>query len=190
MIRYIKDNPRRLWLKRANPDLFRIHQQTPIAGVSCTTLGNMFLYEYPLKAPLQCSRTLTQTEIDTRKNECISQAAKGTVFVSPAISEGEKQICRALREAGFPIIILLNDGFPTPDSPHYRFYKPSGVYFEACTAGKLLLIEPAAELFDRPDIESEVYAKTGIRDLPHNTKRYRFVALNALAQQVASYILT
>ena len=189
MIRYIKDNPRRLWLKRANPDLFRIHQQTPIAGVSCTTLGNMFLYEHPLKAPLQCSRTLTQTKIDTRKNECLSQAANGTIFVCPAISEGEKQICRALREAGYPLIILLESGFPSPDSPHYRFYKPSGVYFEACAAGKLLLIEPAAELFDRPDIESEVYAKTGIRDLPHNTKRYRFVALNALAADIASYIL-
>ena len=69
----------RLWLKRANPDLFRIHQQTQLAGIPCTTLGNMFLYEYPLKAPLQCSRDLTQTEIDTRKNECLTQAANGIV---------------------------------------------------------------------------------------------------------------
>lgn len=189
MIRYIKDNPRRLWLKRANPDLFRIHQQTPIAGVTCTTLGNMFLYEHPLKAPLQCSRTLTQTEIDTRKNECLAQAANGTVFVSPAVSEGEKQICRALREAGYPLIILLENGFPSPDSPHYRYFKPSGVYFEACAAGKLLLIEPSPALFDRPDIEAAVYAKTGIPDLPHDAKRYRFVALNALAADIASYIL-
>ena len=189
MIRYIKDNPRRLWLKRANPDLFRIHQQTPIAGVSCTTLGNMFLYEHPLKAPLQCSRTLTQAEIDTRRNECLQEAANGTVFVSPAISEGEKQICRALREAGYPLIILLESGFPSPDSPHYRYFKPSGVYFEACAAGKLLLIEPSNSLFDRPDIEAAVYAKTGIPDLPHDAKRYRFVALNALAAEIASYIL-
>ena len=184
MIHYIKDNPRRLWLKRANPDLFRIHQQIPVAGVPCTTLGNMFLLERPQRAPLQCSRTLTQTEIDTLKDECLSNAANGTIYVCPAVSEGEKQICRALREAGYPLVILLNEGFPSPDSPHYRFYKPSGVYFEACAAGKLLLIEPSNALFDRPDIEAAVYAKTGIPDLPHTSKRYRFVALNTLAECV------
>ena len=28
MIDYVKDNPRRLWLKRHNPDLFRLHRHT------------------------------------------------------------------------------------------------------------------------------------------------------------------
>ena len=185
LIHYIKDNPRRLWLKRANPDLFRIHQQTPIAGVTCTTLGNMFLYEYPQRAALHCSRTLTQAEIDTLREECLSQAANGTVYVSPAISVGEKQVSRALREAGFPIIILLNDGFPATESPHYQYYKPKGVYFEACAEGNLLLVEPNPELFELPDIETQVYAKTG--SIPHNSKRYRFVALNALAEKIASH---
>ena len=185
MIHYIKDNPRRLWLKRANPDLFRIHQQTPIAGVPCTTLGNMFLYENPFKAPLHCSRTLTQAEIDALKKDCLDQAANGTIFVSPAVSEGEKQVCRALREAGFPLIILLNDGFPSPDSPHYKYYKPSGIYFETCAAGNLLLVEPSPELFELPEIEAKVYTKTG--PIPHHTKRYRFLALNALADKIGSY---
>ena len=187
MIRYIKDNPRRLWLKRHNPDLFRIHQRTPISGIPCTTLGNMFLYENPFKASLHCSRDLTQTEIDTLKQDCLSLAAHGIIFVSPAVSEGEKQTCRALREAGYPLIILLNEGFPAPDSPHYKYYKPSGVYFEACAAGNLLLIEPSAELFDLPDIETKVFAKTG--PIPHTAKRYRFLALNALADKIGLNIL-
>ena len=187
MIHYIKDNPRRLWLKRANPDLFRIHQQTPITGIPCTTLGNMFLYEKPFKAPLHCSRDLTQTEIDSLKNDCLNMASHGIVFVSPAVAEGEKQICRALREAGYPLIILLNEGFPSTESPHYKYYKPSGVYFEACAAGNLLLVEPSAELFDLSEIEAKVYAKTG--PIPHQTKRYRFLALNALADKIASYII-
>lgn len=185
MIHYIKDNPRRLWLKRANPDLFRIHQQTPISGTACTTLGNMFLAESPLLEALHCSRSLTLAEVDTLHNDCLTKATNGTVFVSPAISEGEKKICRALREAGFPLIILLNEGFPSSDSPHYRFYKPKGVYFEACAAGKLLLIEPSEALFNRHDIEASVYAKTG--PIPHTTKRYRFLALNVLAEQMASH---
>ena len=185
MARYIKDNPRRLALKRANPDLFRIHQQTPISGVMCTTLGNMFLAEHPMREALHCSRSLTQAEIDSLKGKCLSNAANGTIYISPAISEGDKQICLALREAGYPLIIILSEGFPEPDSPHYRFYKPSGVYFEACAAGQLLLIEPDAALFERKDIEEKVYTKTGIRDLPHNAKRYRFVAQNAIADLIA-----
>ncbi|MBR6017540.1 MAG: hypothetical protein IK073_02835 [Paludibacteraceae bacterium] len=183
MIHYIKDNPRRLWLKRANPDLFRIHRQTPIAGIPCTTLGNIFLAENPLREALHCSRTLTKAEIDQLKAECLMQAANGTIFISPAVSEGEKQICRTLREAGYPLIIVLSEGFPKPDSPHYKYYKPSGVYFEACSAGRLLLIEPDAALFERKDIETAVYAKTG--PIPHETKRYRFVAQNAIAELIS-----
>lgn len=184
MIHYIKDNPRRLWLKRATPDLFRIHQRTPVGGVLCTTLGNMFLAENPMREALHCSRSLSQTEIDSLKEQCLMHAANGTIYVSPAISKGEKQICRALREAGYPLIIILFEGFPAPDSPHYKYYKPSGVYFEACAAGQLLLIQPDATLFDRKDIESHVYAKTG--PIPHQTKRYRFVAQNAIADLISN----
>lgn len=184
MIHYIKDNPRRLWLKRANPDLFRIHQQTSVGGVLCTTLGNMFLAENPMREALHCSRSLTQAEIDRLKEECLIKAANGIIYISPAVAEGEKQICRALREAGYPLIILLSEGFPAPDSPHYKYYKPSGVYFEACAMGRLLLIEPDVALFERKDIEEKVYAQTG--PIPHTTKRYRFLAQNAIAELISN----
>ena len=75
--------------------------------------------------------------------------------------------------------ILLTEGFPAPDNPHYKYFKPQGVYFEACAAGKLLLIEPAAEMFERAETEAAVYAKTGIHDLPHTAQRYRFLALSS-----------
>ena len=184
LIRYIKANPRRLALKRAKPELFRIRQEQRFGTIVCTALGNMFLAEHPQREVLQCSRRLTQEEIDVRREECLRAAANGTVYVSAAISEGEKQISRALREAGYEMIILLTEGFPAPDSPHYAYFKPQGVYFEACAAGKLLLIEPAAEMFDRPETEAAVYAKTGIRDLPHSAQRYRFLALNAMAAEL------
>lgn len=186
MIQYVKANPRRLWLKRENPDLFRIRQQTQIAGVSCATLGNMFLAERPFRTVLQCSRKLTQAEIDTRKNECLEDAANGTVFITAAISEGEKQIARALREAGYPLIILLEKGFPKPDDPHYLFFKPSGIYFEACAAGNLLLVEPHPDLFEQPEVVAQTTAKAG--DIPHDTLRYRFVALNIIASRLLSSV--
>ena len=183
MARYIADNPRRLSLKRANPDLFRIRQDMRIGETSYAALGNIFLADHPQREALQCSRALTQAEIDALKDKCLNEAANGTVYVSAAISEGEKQICKALREAGCPLVVLLAEGFPEPDSPHYRYFKPQGVYFEACAAGKLLLLEPAAEAFERTDIEAKVFAKTGA--IPHESKRYRFVALNQMAEEIA-----
>jgi len=185
MKRYIQDNPRRLALKRANPNLFRIRQSLRMGRSLYVGLGNIFLAEHPLREALHCSRTLTQAEIDALRDECLAKAANGTIFISPAISEGEKQITRALREAGYPLIILLLDGFPEPDSPHYRYFKPSGVYFEACAAGKLLLLQPDHELLNREDIAAKVIAKTG--DIPHDSKRYRFVAMNALADEISDY---
>jgi hypothetical protein len=64
-----------------------------------------------------------------------------------------------LREAGFPLIVLLSGGFPTPDDPHYQYYKPNGVYFEACAEGRLLLIEPDKSLSEQPEIAEQVVAK-------------------------------
>ena len=184
MAAYIKDNPRRLALKRANPELFRIRQEQRFGAIVCSALGNIFLAEHPQREVLQCSRKMTQAEIDAKREECLRAAANGTVYVSAAISEGEKQISRALREAGYEMIILLTEGFPAADSPHYKYFKPQGVYFETCAAGKLLLIEPAAEMFERAETEAAVYAKTGIHDLPHTTQRYRFLALNAMAEEL------
>ena len=183
-IRYVLDNPRRAILKRANPVLFKLHQRVQVAGFECTTLGNQFLLDFPMKEMLQCSRRLTRTEIDQKKEQCLIEAERGTVFVSAGISEGEKQICRALREAGFPLIILLKDGFPKETDPHYKYFKPQGVYFDSCAAGRLLLIEPNDELYENQDIEKQVFGKTGI--LPHDTLRYRFLALNAMIQRILS----
>lgn len=182
LVRYIQDNPRRLALKRANKDLFRIRQNQLIGTIQCTVLGNIFLIEHPLRQVLQCSRRLTQEQIDNLKADCLREAADGTIYVTAAISEGEKQIARALREAGFPLIILLEKGFPAPDDPHYSYFKPQGVYFEACAAGKLLLIEPHRNLLDREDIAIKTEAKVG--HIPHDSQRYRFVAMNILAEDI------
>lgn len=181
---YIKDNPRRLALKRANKELFKIHQNVCLGDIPCTTLGNIFLGDYPVRQVIQCSRRLTQEQIDEQKAQCMTLAEQGVVHITAAISEGEKQIARALRESGYPLIILLQEGFPKPDSPHYRYFKPQGVYFEACAAGKLLLVEPHIEVLERADIVARTIAKIG--NIPHNTQRYRFVAMNMIAEAIAT----
>ena len=183
MKRYILDNPRRLALKRANKELFTIHQEIRLGNYPCVAMGNIFLADYPLKQVVKCSRRLTQTEIDELKAECLEQAQQGVVHITGAISEGEKQIARALRENGYPLIIVLQNGFPKPDDPHYKYYKPSGVYFEACAKGKLLLVEPYLEVLEMPEIVAKTEAKVG--KIPHDTQRYRFVAMNMVAEGIA-----
>ncbi len=180
MIAYIKDNPRRLAIKKAHPDLFKICEEQVIRGVRMRVLGNRFLLERPIRETLRCSRSLTQEEINTLQEECLDQAEKGTIYVSAAISNGEKQICRTLREAGYPLIIIPAEGFPKEDDPHFSFYKPKGVYFEACANGKLLLVEPDAEELERPDVVAKVAAKIG--DIPHDSKRWKFMAMNEIAE--------
>ena len=182
-INYIKDNPRRLAMKRANPELFRIQEEIEYKGIKARAMGNRFLFDYPQKEVLRCSRSMTQEEIERRLTACLEDAAMGTVFVSAAISEGEKQICRTIREAGYPLIVLLADGFPAEDDPHCSYYKPSGVYFEACAAGKLLLVEADEEVFKMPEIIEQVTAKIG--DVPHETKRWRFMAMNEIAERLS-----
>lgn len=183
-IRYVLDNPRRAVIKRANPELFKLRQSVEVAGFTCTTLGKQFLKDSPMREMLQCSRSLTQEQIDRKKAECLRLSERGVVWISAGISEGEKQICRAIREAGYPLVVLLNEGFPTADSPHAKYYKPQGVYFEACASGQLLLIEPGESLFADKDIALEVYRKDPFCK-PHS-KRYRFLSLNALIRRMCN----
>ena len=183
MINYIHDNPRRAVMKRANPDLFKIQTEIEKEGVRMRVLGNRFLLDKARMEALYCSRTMTTEEIAARREECLAKAEEGAVYVCAAISEGEKQICRSLREAGYPLVVLLAEGFPNEEDPHYKYFKPSGVYFEACAAGQLLLVEPAAEELEQPEIEEKVYAKTG--EISHESKRYRFLAMNGVAEKIA-----
>ena len=62
-------------------------------------------------------------------------ASEGAVLVSPCISPGEKEAMGTAFEAGYPMILLLENGF----SP---YQKPGGRQFEACSQGRLLLIAP------------------------------------------------
>ena len=53
-LNYLKDNPRRLLMKRENPDLFRVQRGLTFAGLRFSAIGNRFLLERPLKIQVQC----------------------------------------------------------------------------------------------------------------------------------------
>ena len=194
MIDYVKDNPRRLWIKSRNPELFRLHRRTEAAGLSFTSMGNHFLLDWPDKQVVEMSRSATNDEVQERLRKVLAAAHNGTVTYTAAISKGEQIIARTLREQGYPLVVLLNNGFPKEGSPHERYYKPGGVYFEACSKGQLLLLEPTEQAFLDAGIQAAVeetlrrkaetrhYTYTPI---PVTSQRYRFVALNEMAKRLA-----
>lgn len=136
MVNYIADNPRRLATKRANPELFTVVSSQPVGGGhSCAMIGNRYLLSHPLKRQVQISRRISPEALADKKEELLYAAEHGTVLVSPCISPGEKEVARAALDAGLPLIVLLENGF----SP---LYKPPGRYFDACAAGRLLMLAP------------------------------------------------
>jgi REP element-mobilizing transposase RayT len=149
MANYIADNPRRLATKRANPALFTVAANLDVApGKTCVAIGNRFLLQHPLKRQIQISRRILPAELAARREELLYAAEHGAVLVSPCISPGEKAIARAALAAGRPLIVLLANGF----APHS---KPPGRYFDACAAGRLLMLAPFPYLRQRQTITRE-----------------------------------
>lgn len=135
MKRYIRDNPRRLAVKRHHPDLFTVQRGVQAGGYSFAALGNLFLLDAPLRVAVKCTRKLDDAGIAERCRHFLGLAEEGAVLVSPSISPGERAVMRAAFEQGYPTIILLENGFAP-------LAKPGGKRFNACAAGKLLLLAP------------------------------------------------
>lgn len=195
MIDYVKDNPRRLWLKSHNPDLFKLHRRTEIDNLLFTSMGNHFLLSWPDRQMVEMSRKATDEQVQERLQQAMAAAHNGAVIYTAAISKGEKIIARTLRGQGCPLVVLLSGGFPKEGTPHERYYKPGGVYFEACSKGQLLLLEPTEQTFLDSSIQAAVQEtlrrKSAARHydytpIPTTAQRYRFVALNEMARRLSS----
>jgi len=195
MFRYIHDNPHRAMLKRLYPDLYRIRRELQIGGMTFTGLGNLFLADYPQRQVVECSRTATEEQISLQQADALRAAQEGAVIYSGAVSPGEKRIVRALREAGFPVVVLLTEGFPPAGSEQEHYYKPGGVYFEACAAGQLLLLEATPASLEHPQVV--VLTEQALREkaeakhhsytpLPHKSLRWRMMANNILVRLLTS----
>ncbi|MBQ7442781.1 MAG: hypothetical protein IJS59_02790 [Bacteroidaceae bacterium] len=135
MIAYVRDNPRRLAIRRAHPDYFRVRFDISIGGQSYAAIGNRFLLSYPLKRQVQLSRRLTPEEIETKKDEFLVLASQGTVPVSPSISPAEQTVMRAVLDARLPLIFLTPWGFNSFSKPGHQFY-------DACADGRFLILAP------------------------------------------------
>lgn len=191
MIKYVKANAERAWQRKQNPELFRLHRQTEVYGLIFTSLGNHFLLEWPDRQLIEVSRNSTAEQMQSQLQTALDLARYGVVTYTAAISKGEQLIARTIREQGFPLVVLLNDGFPKQGSPHEKYFKPGGAYFEACSNGKLLLLEPAEQTFLAKPIQQateetlrkKAYTKHLLyTPIPVTSQRYRFMALNEIGK--------
>lgn len=136
MVRYLHENPRRLWLKRHHPEFFTVQHEVRIGNTHVAVAGNRFLLNYPIKVAVQCSRSINSEEAIAREvSRYLALARDGAVLVSACISPCEKAVMRAAFNAGVKEIVLLENGF----SP---MWKPGGKQFDACARGQLLFVAP------------------------------------------------
>lgn len=159
---YMDDNPRRLFLKRQNPELFTVLYGMQVAGHYCQVVGNRFLLDIPDKMAVIVHRRYTGEENARLKEKWLACGERGGVLVSAAISPKEKEILREAMNRGYRIILLRENGFP-------KMYKPSGESFDACSEGLLLQISPWEYHMERKVIP-----------------RAECLELNALAESIAS----
>ena len=132
---YLADNPRRLYLRRRNPELFRVSFGLRIGRFNCSAVGNRFLLAYPKITQVQCSTHFYESDVQKAVAGYMAAARGGAVLVSPSISDGEKRTMRAAFDAGLPQILITANGLGS-------YSKPGGAFFDACAEGRLLILSP------------------------------------------------
>ena len=143
-IEYLRDNPRRLWLKVHNADRLRkVYEFTAgKQGHRYTAVGETFFVKYPERAQVRCHRNLNEEEIQHEVVYYLGLAHKGVVLVSPFISPAEKAVYDACFKEKLKMIRIVNRGLDN------RFVYPSGRDLQACSDGFMLVLAPYTENSD------------------------------------------
>lgn len=133
LYRYLRDNPRRLAVRRAHPEFFRRVNRLKIGEKYYQAYGNFQLLECPFKEQVVVHRADTAEVRERNRQGWLYAAANGGVLVSPFISLAEKTIRTEADETGARFICITNQ-------PLAERYKPSGRDFELCESGRMLIV--------------------------------------------------
>ena len=140
-IEYLRDNPRRLWLKIHNPNRLRkVYEfEAGKQGHRYTAVGETFLVKYPERAQVRCHRNLNEEEIQREVAHFLGLARQGVVLVSPFISPAEKAVYEACYKEKLRMIRIVNRGLDG------KFVYPSGRDLQGCSEGFMLVLAPYTE---------------------------------------------
>lgn len=162
MIDYVRDNPRRLIIKREHPAYFCKPRQLLFGEKTYMVYGNFLLLRNPTISAVRISRRFSEQELKTRHADWEETIRDNGVLVSPFISAAEKQVRdKAIADDG-NIILVTRENMEEK-------YKPSGKLFELCSEGRLLIISTG---------------KAGSRAA---ISRSEALAMNDLAESIASH---
>jgi len=141
-IRYIDMNPQRLATKRLKPGFFRVQKDIEIGHRKYDGVGNVALLMEDCFATVHVRHQMVEMaehgnsqSLRDYMNSCVLKARKGVVMVSPFISPQEKQVMQVLLKEQRPFVLLTDNGFR-------EYYKPADYLFDACAAGRLLILSP------------------------------------------------
>lgn len=134
-VNYIRDNPRRLIIKKNHKDLFQRYLHLQVGDSLYAAFGNIFLLKEINLLPVRIHRRWSEREFAEYDARCRQQIDIGAIPISPAIHPAEKDIMNYGRKNGNGIIIIRDRCFPN------RF-KPAGEDFDLCSDGRLLILAP------------------------------------------------
>ena len=167
MIRYVQMNPQRLATKRLKPGYFRVQKDIEIGdrkydgvGNAAILMGEGFDTVHVRSWMVKAAEYGEDKELRDYMNSRVLLARKGAVMVSPFISPQEKRVMQVLLQEKLPFILLTDNGFRD-------YYKPSDGLFDACAAGRLLILSPWA-----------------YEDGKRHISRSECVALNGMAEEI------
>lgn len=156
LYRYLRENARRLAVRRARPEFFRRVNALEIGGKTFQAYGNFQLLDWPFKEQVIVHRADSSEIKQKNREQWLYTAANGGVLVSPFISPAEKEIRKEAEEARGRFILIISE-------PMGERYKPVGRDFELCEAGRLLIISA---------------------NLPGDLSRQTCITMNGLAQNI------
>lgn len=110
--------------------------------IVCDSYGKTELLKNQL-FPVVCHRR-DKALFEQQKARCLAEAALGGILVSACISKGEQDIIDSARLLGYPVIRIVDNGFP-------EIYHPSADNQDDCAAGLLLLLTPWSYQFRKHD---------------------------------------
>ena len=173
MIHYVQMNPQRLATKRLMPGYFRVQKDIEIGGRKYDGVGNVALLMAGHFEPVHVRNVMVKAaeqgqseSLRNYMNGCVLAARKGVVMVSPFISPQEKQVKQVLLQEQRAFVLLTDNGFRD-------YYKPADELFDACAAGRLLILSPWP--YD---------------DGKRHISRSKCVALNEMAEELCRFLST
>ena len=131
--RYLRENARRLGVRRAHPEFFRRVNALRIGEKTYQAYGNFQLLDCPFKEQVIVHRADSSEKRRCNREQLLYTASNGGVLVSPFISQAEKAVRAEAESAGARFILIINE-------PMEERYKPTGRDFDLCEAGRMHIL--------------------------------------------------